>query len=32
MPLDPCRYGIDIARKLAIADAKLMGGDALRLL
>jgi predicted aldo/keto reductase-like oxidoreductase len=32
LPLGPCKYGIDIERKLAIADAKLQGGDALRLL
>jgi hypothetical protein len=31
-PLKPCCYGIDIKRKLSIADAKLQGGDALRLL
>jgi predicted aldo/keto reductase-like oxidoreductase len=32
LPRKPCRYGIDIPRKLSIADAKLHGGDALRLL
>ncbi|MDX9978626.1 MAG: aldo/keto reductase [Lentisphaeria bacterium] len=31
-PSRPCRYGLDIARKLAIADAKLRGDEALRLL
>ena len=32
LPRQACRYGLDIGRKLAIADAKLQGGDALRLL
>jgi predicted aldo/keto reductase-like oxidoreductase len=31
-PVRPCRYGLDIARKLAIADAKLRNDEALRLL
>lgn len=31
-PCQACRYGLDIGRKLAIADAKLRGEEALRLL